>query len=113
MKVKKWISYSESTGHEEAPCGGLGGFFDNGMRWKDYIECWKPISLPYIEALRKSIIERGLKITGADHQRDPDVVPVFSDNTVATYSYRAWGDLMAAIWSEEENADYCYMDFYM
>jgi hypothetical protein len=32
---------------------------------------------------------------------------------VATFSYRGWGDIMAAIWSEEENKDYNYMDFYM
>lgn len=37
--------------------------------------------------------------------------PVFSDGTVSRMSFRAWGDFMAAVWSEEEDKDYCYVDF--
>ena len=40
-------------------------------------------------------------------------MPLFSDGKVATFSFRGWGDLMAAIWSEAEDKDYGYMDFYM
>jgi hypothetical protein len=46
-------------------------------------------------------------------QREVEGVPVFEDETISTFSYRAWGDLLSAIWSEEENKDYNYMAFYM
>jgi hypothetical protein len=51
-------------------------------------------------------------MTGQEHQYNSGV-PVFSDGKVATYTYRGWGDLMAAIWATEEDKDYHYMDFYM
>ena len=42
------------------------------------------------------------------------MTPVFDDGTVGSFSFRAWGDLMAAIWNTEENTNkYSYMDFYM
>jgi hypothetical protein len=28
-------------------------------------------------------------------------------------TFRAWGDFMDAVWSEEEDRDMSYMDFYM
>ncbi len=65
----------------------------------------------YIEALRKKIIADNIKCAGDIHQ--DKMVPLFNDNTVGLFSWRAWGDLMAAIWSEEENKDYCYLQFYM
>jgi hypothetical protein len=37
---------------------------------------------------------------------------MFSDGSVATFSLRGWGDLLAAVYSERDNKDYCYMDFY-
>ena len=54
-----------------------------------------------------------LKQGGDWHQNDPKGVPVFNDGTVAMFSFRAWGDLMAALWAEHEDCDYSYMDFYM
>ena len=41
MKVKKWISYDEANGYNEAPCGGIGGFFQDSMRFNDYITTFK------------------------------------------------------------------------
>ena len=117
MKVINWICYDESKNYKENGIGGLGGFFNfqtSGMRWKDYIENFTEDGKIYVEALRQEILNKDLKFTGAEHQSSNDNnVPLFEDNTVATYSMRAWGDLMAAIWSEKENRDYCYMDFYM
>ena len=113
MKVKKWISYDEANGYNEAPCGGIGGFFQDSMRFNDYITTFKKKAYPYILAIQDSIVKNKIKLTGAEHQTCDNAVPLFDDNTVATYSYRAWGDLMAAIWSEEEDKDYMYMDFYM
>jgi len=114
--VKKWIHYGTASNFPEAPCGGLGGWFnfnERGQRWKDYKEAFKKITHPYIEAIRKSVIDNHLKITGQEHQYSDHGVPLFSDGRASTFSYRAWGDIMAAIWSEEENKDYSYMDFYM
>jgi hypothetical protein len=83
------------------------------MRWKDYLEAWKPEAHPYAEALRAAILKLQLREGGDWHQNDANGVPVFSDGTVATFSYRAWGDLLAAVWSEAEDKDYNYMRFYM
>ena len=117
MKVVNWISYDESENYAYNNIGGLGGFFNftnKGMRWKDYINNFLEGDKVYVEALRQEILDKNLRFCGNDHQADNfEGVPVFEDNTVATYSYRAWGDLMAAIWSEKEDKDYCYMDFYM
>jgi len=116
MKVKKWISYDEARDYPSAPCGGLGGFFNfnqSGMRWKDYVNIFIDESKLYLEAIRESILENDIWFTGQDHQQSKTGVPLFEDNTVATFSYRGWGDLMAAIRSEKEDRDYNYMDFYM
>lgn len=116
MKIIDWVDYEDAgENYVDNLIGGLGGFFNwekKGMRWKDYIEEYPDEKDKiYIEALRKEIVKNNLKFTGHVHQNGLGV-PLFEDNTVALYSYRAWGDLMAAIWSEEENKDYCYMEFY-
>lgn len=111
-KVVDWINYDEIGEREEA-IGGMGGFFDDGMRWKDYIEIWLDEVKPYAEAIRESVLQRGSLMTGDQHQRSANGVPLFDDGKVGSFSYRAWGDLMAAIWSEAENKDYNYMAFYM
>ena len=92
--------------------GGLGGWFTDGMRWKDYAETHTEEGLRYAEALREAILLRKIKATGSEHQNGSELVPVFSDGTIATFSFRAWGDLLAAVWSEKENKDYHYMSFY-
>lgn len=112
MKVKEWISYEKAKEYQENEAGGLGGYFNfkqKGMSWEDY----HLKENLYTQALKEEILAKNIKITGGEHQNSENGVPLFEDNTVATYSYRAWGDLMAAIWSEKENKDYCYMDFYM
>lgn len=116
MKVTSWISYEEAQSYPDNKIGGMGGWFnfhEKGQRWKDYIGIFEPQAHIHIEALRESIIENNIRTGGDDHQQSDNGVPLFSDGTVATYSYRAWGDLMAAVWSEVEDKDYNYMDFYM
>lgn len=110
IKVKEWISWEESEKYDES-VGLMGGWVE-GERWKEYLETHSPKSLEYLEALRERILEEKLKVGGDEHQLN--YVPLFSDNTVATFSFRGWGDLMAAIWNEYEGKnEYCYMDFYM
>lgn len=108
IKVVDWISLED--GGTTISLGGLGGFFENGMRWDNYIEIVK--DSPHLTALREEIIRKGLKENGGWHQYNEAGVPLFSDGSIASYSMRGWGDLLAAIWSTEESTDYNYMDFY-
>ncbi len=123
MKVVRW-----TDDEEDLPCnvlGGLGGWFGSandpktdrirwnaGHRWKDYLENLVPEAQPYAEGLRAEVLRLKLKAGGDWHQREEGVL-VFEDGTCSSFSWRAWGDIMAAIWSEEENIDHSYMDFYM
>lgn len=108
--ITEWISFDEAKNRKlPESLGGLGGYFEFGMRWKDY---WEPgQEPPHLIALRDSILKRGIREGGDWHQEEG--VPVFSDGTHASFSYRAWADLLAAIWSENDNLDYRYTDFYM
>lgn len=123
MKVVDWIS-EEASADKETAIGGMGGWFGTkpgegeehwnaGHRWKDYIEALREEFRPYAEAIRESVLERGIRYTGEDHQNRDDGVPLFEDGKVGSFTWRAWGDIMAAIWSEKENKNYTYMDFYM
>lgn len=111
MEVINWISYDEAE--QKVPSiDRMGGFFGAGMCWNDYI-AHSSTAIQHLEVLRAEIIAKNIRITGQGHQYADNGVPVFEDGTVALFSYRGWGDLMAAIWSTEENKDYNYMDFYM
>jgi hypothetical protein len=107
-----FVTYAESENFPESGLGGLGGFFDVGMRWEDYLNIWKEEHHPRLESLRTAIIKNNIRCTGAEHQVSTISCPVFEDGTCASYSYRAWGDLMAAVWSSHDNTDYTYMSFY-
>lgn len=107
------ISWDEADIPEgTAAIGWWGGFFENGMRWQDYLDAFNEKVHPYLEAARQSAIENRIKVTGEQHQYD-GVTPVFSDGRYFQMTYRAWGDFMAAVWSEEEDRDLSYMDFYV
>lgn len=110
MEVIKWLSSEEAEDKEEA-CGGMGGWVD-GDNWEEYVKHLPHEELVYYEALRAKILTDGLKCGGDDHQTD--YIPLFSDGKIAGFSFRAWGDLLAAIYNTEENTEkYGYMDFYM
>jgi hypothetical protein len=114
MKIKKFITYSEAEKYNENELSGWGGYFKKGMRWEDYLNRFTEKGKPFAELLRKAIIKNKIKCTGAEHQHSSiKSVALWDDDTVSVFSYRGWGDLMAAIWSTEENKDYRYMDFYM
>lgn len=113
IKVTQFIDYQDANELPSNSLGGFGGFFQDGMRWKDYLDSREPEEVPYAEGIRAYAIEHNLRTTGEQHQYSPQGVPVFEDGTASTFSYRAWGDIMAAIWSEAEGKDYSYMDFYM
>jgi hypothetical protein len=114
VKVTRWISYEEADDLEMS-IGGLGGWFGfhGENTWDDYFESCSEEVRPYAIALRDDIIARGIKGGGDWHQGDDEGVPLFNDRTVGSFSYRAWGDLLAATWTFAEDRQYNYMDFYM
>jgi len=90
-RVAKWMSFDDVDRLGEVrDIGGWGGMMT-----------------------KEAIVARGLRRGGDWHQSAPDGVPVFDDGAVGTFSCRAWGDLMAAVWSGEDGRGYGYMDFYM
>lgn len=113
MKEIKFVTYEEASKMEESGFGGTGGWFKDGQRWTDYLDRFELHTHPTLEMLRESIIKNKIRCTGDEHQNGFISCPVFPDGKVATYSFRAWGDLMAAVWSEHDNKDYNYMTFYM
>ncbi len=114
INVVEFIYYDEAENITDAPLGGMGGWFgwNEPNRWHDYADRLWPSSLVYAEALKRYVIENNIRITGQEHQNGCGI-PLFSDGKVATFSFRAWGDIMAAIWSDIDDKDYTYMDFYM
>ena len=113
MKTLTVVSWDKDDVPEgTAAIGWWGGFFEKGMRWQDYLDAYNPKVHPYLEAARKSAVENNIKATGEQHQYD-GITPVFSNGRYFEMTYRSWGDFMAAVWSEEENKDMRYMDFYM
>ena len=64
IEVKKFITYKEAAKLEaegRGTIGGLGGFFQKGMRWKDYLDCFYPKGQEYAEALRRYIVKNKIK----------------------------------------------------
>lgn len=104
-----WISNAGIETTEVVDVGGWGGVFREGDRWNDYIANIGDTFVAHHEALRRAIIARGLRRGGDWHQNSQDGVPVFDDGAIGTFSFRAWGDLMAATWAEEDGRDYSYM----
>ena len=115
-RVVEWIAFDQSDARLAAGApdlGGWGGMMTTAMRWADYVAEIDAARHGHFEALREAILARGLRRGGDWHQWAADGVPVFDDGALATFSYRAWGDLMAAVWSEHDGRGYGYMDFYM
>jgi hypothetical protein len=116
ITVQEWINWGDRRGSGKDELGWMGGWFnfkEGGKRWKDYIETFTDEAVPYLEAVRADVVAHNRRFTGDAHQHQLEGVPLFSDGKALRLTYRAWGDLMAAIWSEQENKDYHYMNFYM
>ena len=112
-QILGWVSTASIESRCLTDIGGWGGFMTEAMRWHDYIAGIDPKFCAHHEALRQAIIARGLRRGGEWHQNAQDGVPVFDDGTVGTFSFRSWGDLMAATWSGEDGHGYSYMHFCM
>lgn len=115
VKVVDWVAWEEAgKKYPENDLGGMGGWFhgDQGHTWDTYINNLAETERIYAEALKKEILSKNIRIGGNVHQHSDGGTPLFSDGTVSTFSYRAWGDIMAAIYSHEE-PDINYMAYYM
>lgn len=138
LTVVKWIPWDESDEYPDNTLGGWGGWFgatphhltpekeaeladdedysfktdDLQHRWTDYVsQCLTSNNIAHAVALRKAILDGNVWEGGDWHQFHG--VPIFSDGTAARFSYRAWGDFLAAVWSDNQDDNYCYVDFYM
>lgn len=112
-RVVEWIAYDAADRRGAPDIGGWGGVMTKQMRWADFIADIDAKWCGHYEAMRQAILVRGLCRGGDWHQAAPDGVPLFDDGAIATFSFRAWGDLMAAVWSDADGRGYGYMDFYM
>lgn len=109
----EWTDPSDERIDSKQIFSWMGGRI-KGEGWDEYLKGIKPEVWPYLEVLKASVIENKLRISGQEHDKDDGCTPIFSDGRWMSLSWRAWGDLMAAIWNTEENANkYTYMDFYM
>ena len=96
-RVIKWISYESAERLDGAVnVGGWGGFMTEEMGWPDYIAEFTPRIAAYHEVLKEAILARGLRRGGDWHQSAADGAPLFDDGAIGTFSFRGWGDLMAA-----------------
>lgn len=113
-EVAAWISWrAAEMAHDAVDIGAWGGFETKSGTWEEHLSRLEPRLVPYHEALRRAVLARGLRRGGDWHQSAPDGVPVFDDGAVGTFTFRAWGDALAAIWGPEDGRVYGYMDFYM
>lgn len=109
ITVVDWIGYDDAQQYDDA-IGGMGGWV-KGTGWDEFIDRIKDEYKHYYEAVRASVIDKQIRRGGFWHQQSGEGVPLFSDNTVATFSMRAWGDLIASIWNSEEGTDFSYIHF--
>jgi hypothetical protein len=112
ISVVDWISPEEST-DKECTFGTLGGWFGENDTWQSYLEALEPEYRQYAIAVKDSVIERNHFITGEQHQYNDNGVPLFSDGTIGSFSFRGWGDLMAAIANCADGKPHQYMEYYM
>jgi len=120
IKFDRWVSWHEGDSLDKAPIGGMGGWFNSNLVhkpkeptthvWKDYIDTFKGECHLYLQALKEEILRCDYQITGEQHQAG--YVPVFSDGKAGLFTYRGWGDFMAAIYSTKEKP-LSYMEYYM
>jgi hypothetical protein len=52
-----------------ASVGELGGWFEEGMRWKELLEASAPDYHPYLEAIREAIVRDNIRISVIEHQQ--------------------------------------------
>ena len=66
-----------------------------------------------VQLIGDEVVKNGYCFSGQEHQNALTGVPVFSDGTCLRASMRAWGQIMAAIYSAVDDVNLSYMDFYI
>lgn len=112
-EIIKFIRRDEVGEREDNGLGGLGGWFGEEHSWQDYEEQYNEVGRPLIIELRDKLISHGISCTGQQMQEYAKCIPVWEDGTVTLYSWRGWGDLMAAVANFQDGQPHCYMEFYM
>ena len=80
---------------------------------KEYRELDDPNPQETYMNLCEEIRKHGYKFDGPYHQTGKMGTPVVEGDLYMTFSYRAWGGVMADAWSCVDKVAYHYMDFYM
>ena len=113
VKVKEWITWQEALNKKES-IGGMGGWVV-GQKWDEYLKDLIDPAKPYAEGIREAVLKDRIRWGGDWHQSDQyEGVPLFEDDTIGSFTYRAWGDILAAIWNTEKNwRRFSYNSFYM
>ena len=62
IEVVKWVHYDEADAMVDR--GAMGGWFNNGHRWKDCAKEYPPETMVYYEAIRRSVIANNIRING-------------------------------------------------
>jgi|SRR5690554_2559666 len=83
------------------------GGYEGGYTWDEYLDTFKSKFKPHFELIRKAI-EKLDWVGKTAGEMANDVEFVFSDGVIIAFTWRAWGDLMAAIVDKGEN----YMKYY-
>jgi hypothetical protein len=120
-----WVSYQEAeaiSSGGKPNLGGLGGWV-KGHDFNEYLaHSVAPEFHAHYIALRNDIQNRNIRFGGDAHQTRPDGCPLWSDGSVATFTWRAWGDLLAATYNRPRdqridlfgvNHYHSYLCFYM
>ena len=93
IEVVDWINCNFESEPFDISISGLGGWFNFnpsapegeqgpfGHRWQDLLDVYDKECYSYLEAIRESVLENGLQITGDQHQNSDHGVPLFNDNT--------------------------------
>jgi hypothetical protein len=66
-----------------------------------------------VGVVQQEIADKGYLFAGEQHQNSLTGVPVFNNGTCFRASMRAWGSLMAMIYTGPNGEELSYMDFYM
>lgn len=112
ITITHWLPFKEAQLLPQIPWGWVREFPDP-CDWPTYLDCIAPDTAPYVSALRAAIIAQNIRFGGDWHQNAPNGAAIFSDGKSFCTSMRAWGRLLAAIWTSEDGSSYRYVDFYM
>lgn len=66
-----------------------------------------------VDLVSQAIYDNEYMFAGEDHQNSFTGVPVFSNGTCLRASMRAWGAIMANVYTGPDGERLSYMDFYM